>query len=105
MKDLFVSYEIALRLKEKGFDEECIARYVNDGVGPMPEIDNPFTANLSAPLYQQVIDWLKAKHYFIIRLGLSGDNYEIIRYGNYEKLYEGIDNMDIAIRETFNLIK
>ena len=58
----------------------------------------------SETLYQQLIDWLKIKHYFIIRLGLSGDNYEIIRYGNYEKLHEGVDNIDIAIRETFKLI-
>ena len=29
MKDQFVTYEIALKLKELGFDEECFAYYLD----------------------------------------------------------------------------
>ena len=75
MKHLFVPYEIALQLKEKGFREECFAYYQDnllefssptfhqkhknsiDNIGTvhwnMEDIDD-----VSAPLYQQVIDWL-----------------------------------------------
>lgn len=70
MKHLFVSYEIARQLKEKGLDEECIACYhdfefdgkyklhplVNwhkiEGVKPS-DVDH----TICAPLYAQAIDW------------------------------------------------
>ena len=84
MKEQFVTYEIALKLKELGFDEECFAiffrtilnngrtvNYISD------DWESPFYKNrtnsesnsvdiVSAPLWQQVIDWfLKKKHLYI----------------------------------------
>lgn len=83
MKHLFVPYELALKLKEKGFDEECFARY-NGGEFQLTKhqnwnlypnvyrIDVPNTkigliksgtpVIISAPLYQQVIDWFREKY-------------------------------------------
>lgn len=78
MKHLFVPYEIALKLKELGFDEPCLYTVIlEDGVRPvynghqMEWIDwNNFipTTNTSvgkcytsAPLYQQVIDWFRER--------------------------------------------
>ena len=68
MKHLFVPYELALKLKEKGFDEPCIAHHVfeqpeNNYVFQMGayfyrEIKPNYTP---APLYQQVVDWLYEK--------------------------------------------
>lgn len=70
---LFVSYDTALILKEKGFNEPCIAYYSN-------KVDEPsFCENrnifgdyvlirtlpqrgISAPLFQQIINWLDEKH-------------------------------------------
>ena len=84
MQREFVTYEIALKLKELGFDEECFAiffrtilnngrtvNYISD------DWESPFYKNrtnsesnsvdiVSAPLWQQVIDWfLKKKHLYI----------------------------------------
>ena len=74
MKKQFVTYEIALKLKELGFDEECFGRY--EGADYYLEkwnevklepthttSQNTFSWQLaSAPLWQQVIDWLREKH-------------------------------------------
>jgi hypothetical protein len=76
MKKQFVPYEIALTLKEKGFDEPCFATYNHeqklDGL-PLYDMENNPTNALEytwinskvhnsiccAPLWQQVIDWLR----------------------------------------------
>lgn len=85
MKELFVSYELALKLKEKGFDEECIAYWFlslekgtnKEVVSLLPIVivwkagtmwkgmDNSKCDSeilCTAPLYQQVIDWFREKH-------------------------------------------
>jgi hypothetical protein len=72
MKSLFVSYEIAKKLKEVGFSDECMAFYAG----------NPFDVNYEwrlnicrnawhthknntttviAPMYQQIMDWFREK--------------------------------------------
>ena len=71
MKNLFVPYEIALKLKEKGFEPSCFASYEgNDDLCfrtvmsknsyyISEEEDKYYCA---APLYQQCIDWFRKKH-------------------------------------------
>ena len=69
MKHLFLPYAIALALKEKGFKEDCIAHYSFSGGEPtittnprdfnyLPDDGQP----ISAPLYQQAVDWFEKKH-------------------------------------------
>jgi len=74
MKEQFVTYEIAKKLKELGFDEPCFGYYVGlgdnkDDPFKLVEIkcekgqfehlaDNVFPA----PLWQQAIDWLFEKY-------------------------------------------
>ena len=78
MKEQFVTYEIALKLKELGFNEECFAIYINLVLKPV--IQKPISGefnykfksvrnsvivnseNCSAPLWQQTIDWLRKEH-------------------------------------------
>ena len=71
MKEQFVTYEIALNLKEKGFDEECLGFYRDDNQKLL--INNTFAERAyledripltQAPLWQQVIDWLRKKHHW-----------------------------------------
>ena len=65
MKEQFVTYEIALKLKELGFDEECLAWYdkdkqfqlLNTNVFPNGAI-NQKNIYPRAPLWQQVWSFL-----------------------------------------------
>ena len=84
MQREFVTYEIALGLKELGFDEECFAIFfrtiLNNGrtVNYISDYwESPFYKNrtnsesnsvdiVSAPLWQQVVDWFIEKHGMII---------------------------------------
>ena len=73
MKHLFVSYKLALKLKEKGFNEACLALYSRKGeLTSLDAIDyeelrgvinshTNYNFPCTAPLYQQVVDWLDSK--------------------------------------------
>jgi len=74
MKHLFAPYEIALQLKEKGFDEECFGIWIERGtifdVLYVARQEDAWMANqndgILAPLYQQVIDWLEDEKNILI---------------------------------------
>ena len=75
MKKLFVPYEIAKQLKEKGFDEVCFTNYSKKGtLMSVDSTSGSINTDLSdyeycsAPLYQQVIDWLRDKHKLYISI-------------------------------------
>ena len=73
MEKQFVTYEIALVMKELGFDEHCFAMYCHHG---KPQSIGLFTGNdpskiskrssfklvCKAPLWQQCMDWLREKY-------------------------------------------
>ena len=71
MKDQFVTYEIALKLKELGFDEECFAYYLDKKfyLERLGKIKNNkqlilsykkhTTNHISAPLWQQTMNWFR----------------------------------------------
>jgi len=84
MKEQFVPYEIAKKLEEKGFDEECLAGYYVFGGNKEQGGDEQTEPELfmdgydidyreaelnmhayyycDAPLWQQVVDWFREKH-------------------------------------------
>lgn len=77
MKNQFVTYEIAKKLKELGFNEMCLAVYCRDISEDKTNPDllfldqteneqrafsNTQMASVCAPLWQQVIDWLRESH-------------------------------------------
>lgn len=82
LKELFVPYNLAVKLKEKGFDEPCFSFYSNQNKEnklffDVDVDDNMLTAlnqnkfeyknishiyRISAPSYDQVVNWLNAKH-------------------------------------------
>jgi len=74
---LFVPYEIALDLKELGFDEPCLGGYIRfRGSGTFElafykyrNVDFNTTSNIyvSAPTYSQAFTWFREKY------GLSGN--------------------------------
>ena len=69
MEKQFVTYEIALKLKELGFDECCLAVYFKNKFQLVKgfninnvdlHVANEMDAVL-APLWQQIIDWCDSK--------------------------------------------
>ncbi|GIZ15524.1 hypothetical protein [Capnocytophaga catalasegens] len=103
LKDIFVSYEIAEKLKEIGFDQECLFYYSypekihclthnkteQTSVLDIEEIwahntnesEEPFC---SAPTYEQVFKWFREKRLFsIVYMTENKNGYEIeIEYEN-----------------------
>lgn len=133
MKHLFIPYEIALQLKEKGFDEECLRTWswyfspYFEGTEKQEEailIDNKRksyeTGNelprkyCYAPLYQQVIDWFREKKSIWIQVEMMYYdgvfyNYTIIQSNGKvikcaESYYDYYETLENAIKETLNLI-
>ena len=79
MKDQFVTYEIALALKELGFSTPCFSAYTENG--NLMDIGNYFNDDIIgeleghsyyisclAPLWQQVIDWFRDEHDIVIEI-------------------------------------
>ena len=62
MKNEFVPYDIALAMKELGFDEPCFGCYREDKMFLFGRTsDNTSTWTL-APLYQQAFRWFREKY-------------------------------------------
>lgn len=68
MKKQFVPYELALKLKELGFEEDCINFWYQSGTlnnsVPIYGFQNWYKTNgyLNAPLWQQAFDWFLREH-------------------------------------------
>jgi hypothetical protein len=95
MKDLFVSYEQALQLKELGFDEPCL-KYWN-GIGEYFDQNDWFNWNqsekfISIPLKQQVFKWFREKYNIIGLIEGGFDMTNIFTYciweGFKDKIYD-----------------
>ena len=79
MENQFVTYEIALKLKELGFNDECLASYHNTKIIGyekeswlvLNEDSDQFlesTFICKAPLRQQIIDWFREKQNICINI-------------------------------------
>jgi hypothetical protein len=100
MEKEFVSYEIALKLKDLGFDEPCFTYYhnINSNIrtGIVVSIHNAWTyagtkklETTLAPLYQQAFKWIRKKHNIDISINTIYSKYN----ENTIKQYSGvIDN-------------
>lgn len=66
MEEQFVNYDIAVKLKELGFDEKCLGYYADNKFKFFSDLENcntntEFGFYPTAPLLQQVLDWLREK--------------------------------------------
>jgi hypothetical protein len=103
MNNEFVSYEIALKLKELGFDEPCLTYYYeltsNLRTHLAIDIRNAWTYSGNkklgftlAPLYQQVFKWLRNKYDIDFSINTIYSKYN----ENTSKKYSGvIDNKTV----------
>ncbi len=117
MNKEFVTYEIAEKLKELGFDEECICLYdTRNKNNYLIAVDQHWGSSLigickkdgfrindyeyPAPLYQQVIDWLRVEHNLSMAISEGFEdnkgyfyvdfnhNDEYIEYAKWHESYE-----------------
>ena len=71
MEQLFIPYEIAKLLKQKGFEWNCFGYWIkskNSNKAQLTIGDNFNEEEIDAPLYQQVVDWFREKHSFWIQI-------------------------------------
>jgi len=70
MENEFVPFELAVKLKELGFDKNCLAYFEGDKISfafddgssaSLVELKNS-KYNTVAPLWQQAFDWFREKH-------------------------------------------
>jgi hypothetical protein len=92
MNKEFIPYELALELKQLGFDEPCFAFY--DESLYFPNNENQYgtfcnqkldASSCSAPTYSQAFRWFREKHFLVaILFNDDGD----IEYGNLRYNWE-----------------
>lgn len=112
MKHLFVSHDLALKLKEKGFDESCFCYYTSmDKIIPSyPEENFKYPRNsdlikdwVSAPSHQQVIDWFRDKYNISIEI-----TYDPICENICDELDDSVNNaiwfINLIILNPYNCI-
>jgi hypothetical protein len=106
MEKEFVTYELALRMKQLEFDEPCFSYYMNGILQPslnvkdysyfkeMIEINSNIKnfENVLAPLFQQAFRWFREKKEIegFVHKSIEGNYYFVIkRLGNNESnIYE-----------------
>ena len=103
----FVPYELALDLKELGFDEECLSAFFDDKIKRCDYVQNSKSNYLSAPLYQQAFRWFREKYsltwehqfddsnisLYVGEMAYPDNNLDFfkiieVEYGRYNKAYE-----------------
>lgn len=77
IQDLFLDEGLSKTAKEKGFNEPCMMYYYTDkpftpGTLQTGNIGVYINTNwmINAPLYQQIIDWFRDKHFIFITADL-----------------------------------
>lgn len=102
IKKLFVSYELALLAKEKGYLEQCLADYTiqNKELELRDTAYNKIWSKeisiekkpkyIAAPLYSQLVDWFRKEHKLNIYIQHNCQNG--LFYGSISIYNEGNDN-------------
>lgn len=84
----FIPYKLALKLKELGFNEECLAWYISEVHGVeigLVKLSHLIKKAIVAPLYQQAFDFFREKYNinsYIKYQGIYG-YYYVINYDEY----------------------
>ena len=93
----FLNFSISKKLKEKGFNEECLCHYIGEDL--VYNIESPIANNqiwfchnkydniwhrdnVDAPTISQVLDWLRTNHGIYVRVDLwkRGWYFDVISY-------------------------
>lgn len=119
MEKLFIPYKLAAIAKEKGFNERCFGFWAGNPnnenyVYKLNICENNWHQHvnnktaISAPLYQQIVDWFRKKHDLVINVERDtdgSDGFEGVIDGDatqtFQTYYKAFDK---AITEAFKLI-
>ena len=98
MKKEFVPYELALKLKELGFNEKCFS-YYNTNLGKRLFINS---GDIKAPLWQQAFDWLDKEFGLFVSFGKIDNTrnfyYDFMIIDSKNRDYNDEDLIDSASR-------
>ena len=79
IETLFVPYELAVKLKQLGFDEPCFGYWNIDPYLPNPTFNlvKPFDHEwcIPAPLYQQAFRWFREKYNILATIYSNASGY------------------------------
>ena len=93
MKNEFVPYDIALAMKELGFDEPCFGCYREDKMFLFGRTsDNTSTWTL-APLYQQALNFLYSASNGKINISINGEETNEERDKKFRQAIEDLRNL------------
>jgi hypothetical protein len=98
MKKEFVPYELAVKLKQLGYDEEGFGTYnVNGEVLPLM----PYTTESKAILFQQAFRWFRKQKFLIDLTSLNSDEYEFyiqwsFAYSFLSDIYKTYEEVELA---------
>lgn len=110
LQDQFVTYEIAKKMKELGFDEPCLGYWQGGDLVvhyPIVRLDHTM---IYAPLWQQAIEWLYKVHK--VHCTTQKDKKEFISvhqmgdyYTSFDKYKTHKQAQEAAIKHALKLIK
>ena len=88
MEKEFVTYELAVKLKALGFDEECLSYYFNKQLSFGSK--TAYGEVVEAPLYQQAFRWFREKYKLHYPIAVSDgvwfyDKWSLGVYKTYEE--------------------
>jgi hypothetical protein len=119
MEKEFVSYEIALALKELGFDEPCLMVYnykkqviLNNKIPYKERTNQPNPYLCTAPLKQQVFRWFREKYELIYFIGddFGGWSYSVSKnskiQGSISNVYKTYEETELGcINKLIEIVK
>lgn len=66
MEKEFIPYDLALRMKQLGFDEHCLGYYTNDKDYPfildVRNLKDKYKEEIKVPTWNQAFEWFREKH-------------------------------------------
>ena len=90
MNEDFVSFELAVKLKDKGYPQDELCRYNEDGNMYLDDIPN---AGYCAPTISQALKWLRDERKVFIEISITTSGY-------YPTVYSNID-LTLANKTTY----
>jgi hypothetical protein len=127
MNNEFIPYELALELKQLGFDEPCFGRYIYDGRGKewflVQTQQTKSTSvifegarsvdgiSVAAPLFQQAFRWFREQHGLCLVIKPIDDKklelgYNLLKNGLIIRAYTTYEKSELAcLRKLIEIVK